>query len=226
MGKAEYDMVGTTPSQLDGASAPAVTHACDGADVIYLCLNAHYVDWYELFPPRLEAAIEAAAATDATLVYHDTVYVYGEVDGPFTDDLPLAASTKKGRLRAQLAEQFLAAAKSGKIRGAVGRTADMYGPGALNSAFNSTLGQRHFYPLLAGKTVSVAGNLDVVHTYGFVDDVARGLIRLGREEAALNEGWHIPAATADLSRSAAPSSRDSSSEASGVSRATSARSPR
>ena len=26
---------------------------CEGADVIYLCLNAHYVDWYALFPPRL-----------------------------------------------------------------------------------------------------------------------------------------------------------------------------
>lgn len=52
----------------------------------------------------------------------------------------------------------------------------MYGPGALNSAFNSTLGERHFVLLLAGRPVSVLGDADQPPTYAFVDDVGRGLM--------------------------------------------------
>ncbi len=75
----------------------------------------------------------------------------------------------------------------------------MYGPGALNSSFNSTLGQRHFYPLLDGKRVSVLGNVAAPHTYAYVDDVARGLALLaseasGRDPAVPGRAWHIPAA--------------------------------
>ena len=194
MGDPAYDMPGSSPEELDGTSVDALVEVCDGVDVIYLCLNAHYVDWYERFPPRLDAAVEAAARTGAALVYHDTVYGYGAADGPFTEDLPLAATTRKGVLRAQMAEGFLDALRSERIRGVIGRTADMYGPGALNSSFNSTLGQHHFYPLLAGKSVGVAGNIDVPHTYGFVDDVAGGLVNLGRTERAHGDVWHVPAA--------------------------------
>jgi nucleoside-diphosphate-sugar epimerase len=70
----------------------------------------------------------------------------------------------------------------------------MYGPGALNSSFNSTLGQRHFYPLLDGKAVSIVGNIDQPHTYAFVDDVAHGLATLGDRDEADGKTWHLPAA--------------------------------
>jgi len=194
MGNPAYDMPGTNPRAVDGTSADQVSEACAGADVIYLCLNAHYVDWYELFPPRLDAAIEAAAKIGATLVYHDSVLVYGKTSGALTEDLPSAAKTRKGTLRAEMAKTFMEAVQSGKIRGAIGRSSDMYGPGALNSSFNSTLGQRHFYPLLAGKPVSIVGDIDAPHTYGFVEDFARGLVTLGRRDEALGDVWHLPAA--------------------------------
>ena len=56
MGDPAYDVAGATGSIVDGADADAVEEVCRGADAIYLLLNAHYVDWYHLFPPRLEAA--------------------------------------------------------------------------------------------------------------------------------------------------------------------------
>jgi nucleoside-diphosphate-sugar epimerase len=116
------------------------------------------------------------------------------VDGPLTEDLPTTADTRKGKLRGDMAMALLAAAQSGKIKGVIGRSADMYGPGALNSSFNSTLGQRHFYPLLAGKGVNILGDIDSPHTYAFVDDVARGLLLLAENNSALGQAWHIPAA--------------------------------
>lgn len=194
MNNPAYDMPGTQPQAIDGAGVAQVRQACAEAGVIYLCLNAHYVDWYELFPPRLEAAIETAAATGAKLVYHDNITMYGPVDGPLTEDLPYTTTSRKGKLRGDMATTFLEAAQSGKISGVIGRSADMYGPGALNSSFNSTLGQRHFYPLLAGKSVSVLGDINLPHTYAFQDDVARGLITLAKNDDALGQAWHIPAA--------------------------------
>ncbi len=194
MGNTAYDMPGTAPEQVDGEDSAALADLCAGAQVIYLLLNAHYVEWHDLFPPRLTSALEAAEASGATLVYHDNVYSYGNVDGPLTEDTPQRPITRKGKLRQEMAGVFMAAVQSGRVQGTIGRSADMYGPGALNSSFNSTLGERHFYPLLDGKPVPILGNVDHPHTYGYVPDVATGLITLGTHAEALGEVWHLPAA--------------------------------
>ena len=196
MGDPTYDMPGTHPEPLDGTDAEAVAAACADARVVYLLLNAHYVDWYERFPPRLEAAIVAAAAASATLVYHDNLYAYGPSAVPLTEDHPADATTRKGRLRADMAALLMAALAGGRVSGVIGRSADMYGPGALNSAFDSTLGQRHFYPLLAGKPINALGDIEAPHAYAYVDDVARDLIVLGTTPDALGQVWHLPAAQA------------------------------
>ena len=194
MGNPAYDMTGTSPDTIEGTNVDQLVQACDGAETMYLCLNAHYVDWYSLFPPRLDAAIEAAATAGPRLVYHDTVHMYRPGPEPLTETAPPTATTRKGRLLAEMATTFLDAVRTSKIRGSIGRSADMYGPGALNSSFNSTLGQRHFYPLLAGKAVSIVGNINQPHTYAFVDDVASGLVTLAERDEALGKIWHLPAA--------------------------------
>ena len=191
-----YDMPGTKPERVDGADAEAVTRACDDAGVVYLLLNAHYIDWYEAFPPRLQAAIIGASTASARLVYHDNLYLYGPSTEPYTEDHPADAATRKGKLRADMAALLEAELAGGRIEAAIGRSADMYGRGALNSSYDSTLGQRHFYPLLAGKAVNVLGDIDAPHVYAFVDDVARQLIVLGREPEAAGSAWHLPAAPA------------------------------
>jgi hypothetical protein len=50
VGDPAYDMPGTAPDAVDGTDATELRRVCAGADVVYLCLNAHYVDWYERFP--------------------------------------------------------------------------------------------------------------------------------------------------------------------------------
>ena len=196
MGDQAYDMPGTEPQRVDGTDAAALARVCADASIVYLLLNAHYVDWYGLFPARLVAAIGAAAATGARLIYHDSIYVYGPFDGPLTEEVPAAATTRKGRLRAEMTATFMTAVSEGRIEGAIGRSADMYGPGALNSAFGSTFGQRHFYRLMEGRTINVVGDADVAHAYAFVDDVARGLATLAQEPDAVGRIWHLPAAPA------------------------------
>ncbi|MGI9611520.1 MAG: NAD-dependent epimerase/dehydratase family protein [Acidimicrobiales bacterium] len=194
MGNRAYDMVGTSVEVVDATVPAQLARVCEGAEVVYLCLNAHYVEWAELFPPRLDAAIEVAERVGAKLVYHDCVYGYDISAGIVDESTAQGSKSSKGRLRSAMAATFLRACGAGRIRGVIGRSADVYGPGALNSSFNSTLGERHFSPLLAGKPVSVLGDIDQPHTYAFVPDVARGLATLGRDDDSSGEVWHIPAA--------------------------------
>ncbi len=41
------------------------------------------------------------------------------------------------------------------------------------------MGERVFYPALVGKKAQVMGNPDVLHTYSYIPDIAKGLAILG-----------------------------------------------
>jgi len=164
--------------------------ACQGAAIIYNCVNVQYMDWQETLPPIYNNIIEAAAAVNAKLVVGDNLYMYGYVAGPIKEDLPYASLERKGQLRIQLANKIMEAHKSGKIKATIGRAPDYYGPHAMNAA----MAERVFIPALKGGTAMVLGNPDVKHTYIFNEDFARGLIILGEKDEALGEVWHIPSA--------------------------------
>lgn len=174
----------------DLASPGAAAEACRGAAVLYHCAGAPYSRWTELLPPMLEGAIHAARETGATLVYGDNLYMYGPVRQPITEDLPYAATGKKGRLRASLAQRLLDAHESGNVRAVIGRASDFFGPDVRTSF----LGEQVFEPALEGKPARVIGDPDQPHTYTFIDDFARALVRLGREPEALGSAWHVPSA--------------------------------
>jgi hypothetical protein len=63
-----------------------------------------------------------------------------------------------------------AAAEAGRVRIAIGRASDFFGPGITESA----LGERVFAKALARKSADFLGNPDLPHTYSYVPDVAAG----------------------------------------------------
>lgn len=170
--------------------------ACAGASVVYCCLNPPYDRWPELFPPLIDGAIEGAAAAGAKLVMGDNLYMYGPVDGPMTEDCPEIATGRKGSVRVEIAETLREAHESGLVRVAIGRASDFFGPGVTNSA----MGDRVFGAALRGETASLVGNLDMPHTYTFIDDFARALIVLGDHNEADGQVWHAPNAPAVTTR--------------------------
>jgi nucleoside-diphosphate-sugar epimerase len=159
------------------------------ATVIYQCLNAPYTDWPKRFPPLQRGVINAAERTGALLVSLENLYGYGPTAGaPMTEDLPLAAQTVKGRIRALMTEELLAAAAGGRIHFAIGRASDFFGAGVTESS----LGERVFGNAVAGKRADFVGNPDLPHTYSYVPDVAAGLATLGTDERAIGGVWHLP----------------------------------
>jgi nucleoside-diphosphate-sugar epimerase len=174
----------------DATDASAASNAARGAAVVYQCLNAPYAQWPQLFPPLQRGVLTAAERAGALLVSLENLYGYGPTGGkPMTEDLPLAARTVKGRTRAAMTAELLAAAAAGRVRVAIGRASDFFGAGVTEG---STLGRRVFGNALAGQRADFIGNPDLPHTYSYVPDIAAALATLGTDPRAIGEVWHLP----------------------------------
>ncbi len=173
----------------DATNADRCREVCQGATHVYNCTNPPYDKHVELFPLLQAGVLAGAAAHDAKLIVMENLYMYGPTHGaPLTEDTPEAAPTRKGKSRAQLHRELMAAHKAGTVRAVSGRASDFFGPLGLNSA----VGERVFYPALKGDTIQMLGNLDLPHTYSYTPDVGKGLVILGEHDEALGRAWHLP----------------------------------
>ena len=173
----------------DVTDPDAAADCAKGAAVIYQCLNAPYTQWPKQFPPLQHGVLTAAERAGARLVTLENVYGYGPTGGrPMTENQPLAATTVKGRTRAAMTRELLAAADAGRVEIAIGRASDFFGAGVTES----TLGERVFAHALANKRADFLGNPDLLHTYSYVPDIAAGLATLGTDTRAIGGVWHLP----------------------------------
>jgi nucleoside-diphosphate-sugar epimerase len=159
------------------------------AAVVYQCAQPEYHKWVTEFPALQAAILDGAATNGAKLIVGENLYMYGDTNGqPIHEGLPHAAHTRKGKVRAQMSEALLAAHRSGKVRVAMARGSDFYGPGVLGS----TLGERTFVSALKGKPAEVTGALDQPHTYTYIQDFGEAMAILGEREQSLGQAWHVP----------------------------------
>lgn len=189
-------------SRRGDAAAPAgvqriaadITHAddlrgaLDGATVVYHCAQPDYVKWEAEFPTMNRVILEATIRSRAKLVFADNLYMY-DASRAITEATPETALGRRSRLRASLAEDLLAAHRDGRIRVAIGRLSDYYGPRGTNSA----LGHRFFSGVLGGKRASWLGTLDAPHTCSYLPDTGRALAILGELDEADGQAWILPA---------------------------------
>lgn len=162
--------------------------ACDEADVIYQCAQPPYHLWAEQFPALQASILEGAAAAGATFIVGENLYMYGEVEGPIHEGLPYKAHTRKGRVRAAMSEALIEAHEQGRVRVAMARGSDFFGPGVRQSM----MGERTIEPLLQGKPAEVVGSADLPHTYTYINDFGRAMAILGQHDEALGDVWHVP----------------------------------
>jgi nucleoside-diphosphate-sugar epimerase len=166
-----------------------VRRVTSGAAVVYHCASPAYQNWVKDFPALQAAILKGTAANGAKLIAGENLYMYGDTHGQkINEELPYAARTRKGRLRAELSKMLFEAHHAGKVQVAVGRGSDFYGPGV----FGSALGERTLAPLLKGKAAEVTGSLDQPHSYTYINDFGEALAILGEREEALGQVWHVP----------------------------------
>ncbi|MEO2131616.1 MAG: NAD-dependent epimerase/dehydratase family protein [Microbacterium sp.] len=174
----------------DASDPEALTRIASGAAAIYNCANpGSYTQWERLWPPLGSALLTAAESTGAVLVTMSNLYGYGPVTEPMTAQMPLNPTDHKGALRARMWEEARAAHEAGRIRATEARASDYIGP-TLPVA--SGLLARYAQATLVGKPASVFADPDVPHAWTAIDDVARTLVMLGRDERAWGRPWLVP----------------------------------
>ncbi len=152
--------------------------ACIGASVIYHCMNPLYDAkiWAATLPRYMDNLMAAASGAGARLVVLDNLYMLGRSAGrAMNEDTPANPCSKKGEIRARVAEHLFDAVRQGEVRAVCGRASDFYGPrGAL-----TMFGEYFWKPVLAGKAGMSPVNPDTPHTNHYIPDVAQGLAALG-----------------------------------------------
>jgi nucleoside-diphosphate-sugar epimerase len=162
--------------------------ACRGATIIYHCVNVAQVQWIQLMPQIHETIIDAARESRALVVFPGNVMGYGPLqEVPAREDHPLAAETRKGRLRNAMEERLMKAHEAGEISTVIPRFPDLYGPNVTNPQMAPL-----FRSALAGKTSTWPGKLNVPHDLLYVEDAARACVLLARTPDAHGEVWHVP----------------------------------
>ncbi|MGW7198905.1 NAD-dependent epimerase/dehydratase family protein [Streptomyces chryseus] len=176
---------------LDTADSKRLIDIAQGATALYSCGAPPYPRWASEWPPMAASLCAAAEATGAVLVMLGNLYGYGPVDGPMTEELPLAATGPKGRVRAAVWELARQLHELGRIKAVELRASDFFGPGVTDGGH---LAGRVVPRLLRGKPVSTLGDPDAPHSWSYVPDVARALVEVAGEERAWGRAWHVPTA--------------------------------
>lgn len=182
----------------DASDTSAMARLTEGAAAVYNCANPPYHRWPELWPPIAAALLGAAERCGGVLVTIANLYGYGpaplsqgtagyDLAHPMTEATPQAATGSKGRVRAQMWRDALAAHEAGRIRAVEVRASDYVGPGA-----QSVLGERVVPRVLLGKGVSVLGRKDRLHTWTYTGDVARLAVLVAADARAWGRAWHAP----------------------------------
>jgi nucleoside-diphosphate-sugar epimerase len=174
---------------VDAADAQALTAATTGADVVYNAVNPAYPAWATDWPPVAAALLTAAESAGAVLVTMGNLYAYGRPAGVMTPQSPLAATDTKGRVRARMWQDALAAHNAGRVRVTEARASDFVGPQVPGAQSHL---MRQLDTLRAGRRAWVIGDPDVPRSWTYLPDVAATLVALGSDERAWGRAWHVP----------------------------------
>jgi nucleoside-diphosphate-sugar epimerase len=190
-------LAGVTRKRADASGANALAALAAGASTIFNCANPAYPRWASDWPPIHHALLQTAERTGAVLVMMDNLYALGkDTTMPMREHSPMRATGTKGTVRATMARELLESHAAGRVKATLARASDFFGPGVRDAA----LGERVVPNVLAGKSVSVLGSLDVPHSSSFMPDVVRTLVAIGDDERAWGKPWQVPNASAVTQR--------------------------
>ncbi|GAB3652728.1 SDR family oxidoreductase [Echinicola sediminis] len=165
--------------------------AIQGSQYVYLCVGLPYSAkvWQVQWEIIMQNVIAACADQGARLIFLDNVYMYSNpLPIPFDEQTPQSPASKKGLVRMKIAEMLMQAIGQGKIQGLIGRSADFYGEGAINSVLYISILEK----MQQGKSPLSLSKGNVKHTYANIQDNAKALVALALDEDCYGEVWHLP----------------------------------
>ncbi|NBC83022.1 MAG: NAD-dependent epimerase/dehydratase family protein [Bacteroidetes bacterium] len=174
-----------------------VMKAVEGSEVVYLTVGLKYDSkvWQKHWPVIMRNVIDACKVHQAKLVFFDNVYMYDPAYmGNITEDVPVNPVSKKGKVRAGIAQMLLNEVKDGNLKALIARCADFYGPNS-NTSIPVIIVYKN---LKKRKSANWIANANKIHTMTFTKDAGRATALLGNTEDAYNQVWHLPTDTSEL----------------------------
>jgi nucleoside-diphosphate-sugar epimerase len=171
----------------DALNGEDVTRAAAEAEALIHCANPLLVgDWSGGQARMAEAAIAAAKATGARLVFPGNVWVYGprRPGERVPDDAPYAPASEKGAARARIEQEIQAAG----IRWTIVRIAEFYGPHV------ATLLGPPLRALTRGEAATWYGPGDVEIELAYMPEVGRSVLAAALAPQAENRRLNVPTA--------------------------------
>ena len=165
----------------------SVRAAARGMDTIVHLVGVPYHQ-FRLHPVVMRQVLDGAVAEGvARLLLVGTVYPYGRPRTlPVREDHPREPHTFKGRMRKAQEDLVLEADAAGRIRGAVLRLPDFYGPGVERSLLHDL-----FQAAATGRRAKMVGPIDRPHEFAFVPDIGPVVTALAAREEAWGRVWHL-----------------------------------
>lgn len=169
-----------------------VLDAVQDATHVYLCVGLPYRArvWASEWPLLMKQVIHACARNGARLIFLDNAYMYGPapLSTPFNEQHPQQPISKKGAARKEATECLLEAMADNRLKAVIGRSADFYGPYAVNSMWYISFLEN----MLRGKPPQILGREQIPHTYAYTLDNGRALVALALDETTFGQVWHLP----------------------------------
>lgn len=171
-----------------------VRKAVEGSEIVYVTVGFPYSAkvWKDVWPKFMNDVIAACKEFNAKLVFFDNMYMYDpKYLDRMTEETPIKPPSKKGLVRAEVAQMIMDEVKAGKLTALIARSADFYGPGIKNS---SMLNETIIKPLSIGGKANLLGSVNSKHSYTFTPDAGKATALLGNTADAYNQVWHLPTA--------------------------------
>lgn len=132
--------------------------------------------------------MDACEQHKAKLVFFDNTYMYPQTAAVQKEDAPFIPNGRKGKIRAQIANQLLNAMEHQKVEAVICRAPEFYGPGLTQSITNATV----IDPLKKGEKAKVFLRDDTKRSLIFTPDASRAMALIGNTPDAFGQTWHLP----------------------------------
>ncbi|WP_068276084.1 NAD-dependent epimerase/dehydratase family protein [Aldersonia kunmingensis] len=181
--------------RVDVSDPAAFASAIEGATAIYHCTHGSAYSakaWRAELPAMEQVVLEAAGRIGAVVVFPESLYSFGKVDAPMTEDTPRSATTGKLGIRAEL----LRAREDSATATISVAASDFFGPHVRGAH----AGERMVPTIMDGKTMRVIGSLDQPHSFTYVPDLAAAMVTAAAERDLWNSFLFAPTSAAVTQR--------------------------
>lgn len=166
-----------------------IYNAVNGSDVVYACIGFPYKasTWEKYWPRFIHDVINACLFYHAKLVFLDNMYLYDpDFIGNMTEETPIRPVSRKGQIRARVAQKITNLFESDRMDALIARAPDFLG------THNSIMGNLICSKLKNGKKAiclfSSKNKRNAIDT----SDAAKAMALLGNTNEAYNQVWHLP----------------------------------